>query len=419
MGDGAAANQAKHEFDPAAMKSSGLKAWITKKIIRRPYWLMAFLRRYFPILKLGSFAIITRYDDVAEALQNDKAIAVPFGPRMKEMSGGPNFVLGMPDGPAYQGLHSEITRVFPYEDNENIIAPFAYKEAKRLVTEGGGTIDGVGGLLAQTPASICEEYYGLKIPDRFGFTRWTITMSSYMFGNPGDDPALKEAAFEAAALVRPLIDEAIDRAQAAPTDKTVIGRLVLRQKDEPEAMPDNIIRAIMVGMITGFAPTNIMASGHVLEVLLSEPSWLRQAEKAAKDGDDDLLKSCLFEAMRFWPINPGPFRVAAEDVVIAGGTSHAKTIKKGTTLIVSTQSAMFDPRRVDKPNVFKPNRKQTDYMLMGFGLHWCIGAPLAYAQITQTFKALLEHGNLRRAPGKEGQLAAFGPFPEHLWVKYG
>lgn len=418
MGTTATASHAKREFDPSAMHSSGLKAWITAKIIRRPFAIMAFLRRFFPIAKFGNWALITRYDDVAEALQNDKGIAVPFGPRMKEMSGGPNFVLGMPDGPAYQGLHAEIMRVFPLADNDTIIAPLSYREASRLVEEGSGKIDAVGGLLAQVPASICEEYYGITIPDREGFTRWTITMSSYMFGNPGDDPELKKAAFAAAALVRPLIDEGIKKAQEEAGADTVIARLVKRQKEDPEAMPDNIIRAIMVGMITGFAPTNIMASGHVIETLMSNPDWLRQAQEAARAGDDDLLKRCLFEAMRFWPINPGPFRVAAQDVVIAAGTRRETLIKKGTNLMVSTQSAMHDPRRVDKPGQFNPERKQTDYMLMGFGLHWCIGAPLAYAQITQTLKPLLERGNLRRAPGAEGKLTTFGPFPEHLWLNY-
>ena len=35
-------------------------------------------------------------------------------------------------------------------------------------------------------------------------------------------------------------------------------------------------------------------------------------------------------------------------------------------------------------------------MLFGFGLHWCIGAPLAETQITQTFKPLLKMAALRR-----------------------
>lgn len=405
-------------FDPAVMKSKGLVSRITARIIRNPYPFMAFLRRYWPIAKIGNWAIITRYDDVAEALQNDKAVAVPFGPKMKAMAAGPNFVLGMADSDAYQRMHREIVQVFPRKDNDAIIAPFSYEEAKKQLSKGDGKIDAVSQVLAMVPTRICEEYYGLKIADKANFVRWTITMSSYMFGDPSNNPELEKAAMEAAAMVRPIVDEAIDRAQAGPAGDTVIARLVQRQKEDPEAMPDNIIRGIMLGMITGFVPTNTMASGHMLELLLSNRDWMRQAQHAARAGDDDLLQGCLFEAMRFWPINPGPFRVAGEDFVIAAGTRREKLIKKGTNMVVSTQSAMHDPRRVDNPRAFDPSRKRNDAMLMGFGLHWCIGAPLAYAQITQTFKALLEYDIVHRAPGEKGKLTRFGPFPESLWVEY-
>lgn len=415
-------------FDPTLLQSDGFLAGVIERIVRYPYPYMSFLRRYWPIPKIGNWALVMRYDDVAEALQNDKAIAVPFGPKIEALNGGPNFLLGMADGPAYQGLKKETMGAFKLTDNEEIVAPLAYQEAKRLLDEGDGSIDAVRGLLTMVPTRICEEYYGLQIEDKANFGRWTIAMSTYMFGNPSDDPNLEEAAFAAGELVRPIVDDAIARAKANLAKKksadeeaaheTIVGRLVERQSQAPEAMPDNIIRAILIGMVTGFVPTNTMGSGHMLDLLLSKPDWMRQARQAARDGDDDLLKRCLFEAMRFWPLNPGPFRVAAQDVVLAAGTRREKLIKKGTNLVVSTQSAMHDPRRVENPSKFDPNRKQTDYMLMGFGLHWCIGAPLAYAQITQTFKALLERDNVRRAPGKDGKLTTFGPFPESLWVHY-
>lgn len=406
------------EFDPTLLQSSGAIAKIVEWVVKHPLWLMAFLRRFWPIPTFGNWAIITRYDDVAEALQNDRAVSVPFGPKIETLNDGPNFVLGMADGPDYQWLHKATVEVFPQSDNATIVGPLAYREASKLVEQGEGRIDGVGGLLTLVPTRVCEQYYGLEIDDERNFARWTIAMSSYMFGNPNDDPNLEKAAVAAGAMVRPIVDRAIARAKADPSVDTITARLVRAQQSNPTRMTDDIIRAILIGMVTGFVPTNTMASGHMLDLLLDNPDWMRQAQAAARAGDDDLLKRCLFEAMRFWPLNPGPFRVAGEDVTIAAGTRREKTIKKGTKMLVSTQSAMFDPRRVEKPNAFDPDRKQSDYMLMGFGLHWCIGAPLAYAQITQTFKPLLEKSNVRRAPGKAGKMTRFGPFPENLMVLY-
>lgn len=405
-------------FDPSLMQSSGIGAKIIAWVVRNPLWLMAFFRRFWPIPVYKGWAAVFRYDDVAEALQNDRDVAVPFGPKIEKLNGGPNFVLGMQDGPAYREVHRETMNVFPRGDNEEVIAPMAYREAKRLLDEGQGRIDGVSGFLTLVPTLICEQYYGLNVPDKFDFGRWTIAMSTYMFGNPTDDPKLEKAALAAGDLMRPIIDDAIARAKADPSAKTVAAALARRQAQAPEAMPDETIRSILIGMVTGFVPTNTMGSGHMLDLLLDKPEWMEQARAAARSGNDDLLKRCLFEAMRFWPLNPGPFRVTARDVTIAAGTRRAKTIPAGTKMLLSTQSAMHDPRRVSDPGRFDPHRDTTDYMLMGFGLHWCIGAPLAYAQITRCFKALLERDNVRRAPGKDGKMTTFGPFPEHLYVLY-
>jgi cytochrome P450 len=179
-----------------------------------------------------------------------------------------------------------------------------------------------------------------------------------------------------------------------------------------------VIRAILSGMITGFVPTNTMAAGHMLEILLRRKDFMEEARSAALAGDDDLLKRVLFEAMRFKPLNPGPFRVCIKDYTIARGTKRAKTIRAGMNVIAGTQSAMFDPRRVKHPRRFDPHRPQSDYMLFGQGLHWCLGAHLAEAQITQTFKALLVKDGLRRASGGAGRLQRLGPFPAHLAVTF-
>ena len=57
-------------------------------------------------------------------------------------------------------------------------------------------------------------------------------------------------------------------------------------------------------------------------------------------------------------------------------------------------------------------------LLFGYGLHWCTGAFIAAAQITQTFKALLVKPNLRPASRRAGRLQLLGPFPQHLTVEF-
>jgi cytochrome P450 len=342
---------------------------------------------------------------------------VPFGRKMRKLNGGPNFLLGMQDGPDYQRQRQFAMQVFKLEDIPNVIGPLSASLARKAVRNSGGQLDAIRDLVTLIPTELCDSYFGLSIPDKHAFAMWTIAMSAYTFAGSGKQPpGYRRAAIAGAKLTRALVKNAIQ--QTIPNRDTVLGRLLLLRA-AGNGPSDDEIRSILMGMITGFVPTNTMAAGHMLEMLLRRPDMMLSARAAAIAGDNHLLSRCLFEAMRFKPLNPGPFRRCAQDYAVAEGTCRATTIRKGATVLVSTQSAMFDARRVDRPWLFNPERPSNDYMLFGSGLHWCVGAFLADAQITQMFKALLVQPNLRRAAGLTGQLRRIGPFPEHLVVTFG
>jgi cytochrome P450 len=70
-----------------------------------------------------------------------------------------------------------------------------------------------------------------------------------------------------------------------------------------------------------------------------------------------------------------------------------------------------------QPFRYDPSRPASNHMHFGFGMHWCAGAMIARAQITQTFKALLiGKRRVERAHGRRGKLALWGLFPDHLYI---
>ena len=405
-------------FDPRDLQSKGLIARLVAGLLDNPGWLFAILRRVRPIVRIGGWAFITRYDDVAEVLRNDRVFPVPFGPKVEKLNGGPNFLLGMGDGVDYRRLRAQVADLFPQEENASVVARVSGKVAEAVVAGAAGRLDAVQDLITYVPIRVCEDYYGVEVPDKTAFGQWTIAMSTYMFGDPADSKVLERAALAAGEEVRRVVDGAISRAKAggAPVG-TIAERLAGLQAADP-TVTDDVARSILIGMITGFVPTNTMAAGHMLEMLLRRQDFLSAVQAAARANNDDLLTRSLFETFRFKPLNPGPFRVCAEDYVVAAGTPRAARVRAGTRLLAGTQSAMFDPRRVNRPKAFDPARAPSDFMLFGFGLHWCIGARLAEAQITQTLKPLLRRPDLRRAAGSAGKLRRLGPFPAHLHVQF-
>jgi len=407
-------------FNFASVDPGGLKGKIASWLFDEPQWWMGLLRRFWPVARFpGGWAMVTRFEHVQEVLAKENVFPVPFGERMMEMTSGPNFVLGMQDGPEYQRQHAQILQAFRRDDVAATVAPLSAKFAADIVGGCGGRIDAIEDLITRVPTLLCESYYGVPIQDKRLFAQWTIAMSGYMFGPPGKRPENAETAVIAAHCIRPVIDNAIRDAKAAASrPDTILARFVAMQEQGAEGLTDEVIRGHLFGMITGFVPTNTIAAGNVLEMLLRRPDFMARARAAALADDDDLLRRCLFEAMRFMPINPGPFRICREDYTIAKGRNDATTIRAGTRMLVSTQSAMFDEHKVHEPFEFNPDRASSEYMLFGHGLHWCIGAYIAGAQITQTFKPLLKRSGLRRSAGDDGKMHRLSVFPVHLSVEF-
>jgi len=400
----------------ARIRKRSLPEKLLTMLFDNPNWIAKFLRHVFPVARLGKLVLVSRYDDVMEVLDRDRDFPVPYAEKFKELDAdGVNFLLGMERDDDYQRIHRQTMKIFRLDDIPEKITGYSAKRAEELVKAADGEIDCMAGLLTRVPVDIIREYFGIPT-DHPDFALWLLAMNNYSIPHLlPSSPALKQAALTAKAFVGPLVDRTIARARAAkPDNETIVGRFV-----QPRSgLNDREIRATLVGIMLGFLPTNNRASGQIMEWLLRKPDVLAAAEQAAQSDDDALLARVLLEALRFHPINPGLFRDCHTDTVIAAGTSRPARIRGGKRVWALTQSAAFDPRRVPRPDTFDPSRSAADTMRFGWGQHWCIGAHIAVAQITQTFKPLLRRGRLRRAPGSRGQPAYFGPFYEHLFVTY-
>ena len=328
---------------------------------------------------------------------------------------GTPFILGIDNQRQHDTQLKQVMSVFLRSDVEKLVAIPSYEFAQvRLAKAGDGQLDAVRELITAVPLEICKWYFGVNVDidlDRQKFADAAMDVSGHLFGKPPVDPI--DEVDRAADYVRWVVDQSIDKALSAQTRAdNILTRLVEMKFDR------KTIRAFLMGMIVGFVPTNTMAGGHILEMLLSRREYMERSQAAAKAGDDDLLRHCLFETLRFMPINPGPFRLCSRDYEIAAGTPRAKVVRRDRTVFVMDMSAMADPEQVDNPKIFDPSRPASNYLNFGFGMHWCAGAFIAQAQITQTFKPLLRARKVERVDGSRGELQRRAGFPDHLFVSF-
>jgi cytochrome P450 len=401
-------------FDPEKLRRQSWGASLARRLLKDPRWLAAALRRLCPITRFGRYALVTRYDDVREVMTDDAVFGVPYKAKIEELAGA-NFMLGMDHGLPYQENAKFSMQAFRLSDVP-AQARAAGDHARTIVTGAPGELDVMGDLVTPILAGICERYYGLSIDDRKMFALWSMAVSNYLF-NPF--PANADDHNQARAGATPLratVDRAIAGGAAVVASETVLGRLLAARARPNDPPDDTVIRAIIVSLVTAIVPTGTLAAGNMLEMLLRRNDMMTAARQAAHAGDDDLLSGCLFEALRFMPVSLFWRRDAKRDFVLAADTPRAARLRQNTHVLASTFSAMFDPRQVRQPNRFDPTRTTSDYMLFGHGLHYCLGAAFAAAVIPAIIKPLLLCRTLERAPGRRGERAFFGIFPEHLYV---
>jgi cytochrome P450 len=365
-------------------------------------------------------AIVTRRADVIEVLDRNTDFEVVYEPRMRAITGGENFFLGMQDSALYTRDVSNMRLAMRRDDVARTVEPLARTLAETLVARKAGRIDVPPELSLPVPTAIVTEYLGITGAADEDLMDWATLLFRYLFAELQPDPVFDRDALAAASLACAAIDAAIAKRKASGGAKDdVLGRCLVMQKAGLPGMDDLGIRNNLIGLFIGAIPTISRAAVQALDQLLDRPDALRSAQQAARNGDDALFAAHVFEAFRFNPINPLLLRRAACDTKIAAGTFRAKRIPKDTMVMAATLSAMFDPLKIASPESFRTDRPWGDYILWGYGMHGCFGAHINRAVLPVILKPLVLKDGLRRAPGEAGQIDTGGTqFPKHFVVEW-
>lgn len=391
---------------------------------------LSILRAFLPNISLSRVVVksyentgtaaVTRRADVIDVLSRDADFEVVYGPRMRQLTDGDNFFLGMQPGWDYERDVSDMRLAARRTDVAEIVLPRAAQLAEQLVAESNGRLDLPSGLTLQVPWDMTAGYFGTGGPSAEAMQGWTTTLFWYLFGDLGADPELGAKAMADAASLRGYLDETIAARKASPTAADdVLNRCLALQSSGTPGMSDLGIRNNLLGLLIGAIPTISKASCLALDELLRRPEALAGAQQAARAGDDALMAQHIWEALRFNPHNPVIYRRATRDTVVARSTLRAMTVKKGQMVFAANFSAMFDRLDIPEPNAFRTDRPWETYIHWGYGMHTCFGAVINRSVIPAVLKPLLRQQNLRRADGKAGEVDSGGtPFPQHFNVVF-
>jgi cytochrome P450 len=135
-------------------------------------------------------------------------------------------------------------------------------------------------------------------------------------------------------------------------------------------------------LIAGHETTaNMIALGTL--ALLEHPDQLALLRESGA-GDPALVAGAVEELLRYLNItHNGRRRVALEDIEIGG-----RTIRAGDGLIMANDIANRDPEAFAEPDRLDLRRDARHHVAFGFGIHQCLGQPLARLELQVVYATL-------------------------------
>ena len=260
----------------------------------------------------------------------------------------------------------------------------------------------VGGLVDHFAASghcelvadVCEPYpipiicelFGAPKEDWRRFSAWATDIFRIFNQNLAEDLPLVEAAD---AELEAYLEDLIAAKRAAPGHDLLSDLIAVEEAGDRLSTEELVSLAVAVLMAGTDTTRNQLACA--LALFAEHPEqWALLAERP------DLAPRAVEEAMRYLGAVRGTVRVTPEDVVF-----RDVLFPRGTLVSVALAAANRDPRTFDEPDSFDITRERTgQQMTFGSGIHHCMGAALARAELQEALVLLS-----RRMPG----LAVDGP----------
>jgi cytochrome P450 len=218
------------------------------------------------------------------------------------------------------------------------------------------------------PMTVICDLLGVPDDERTNFRRWSNTLLSD--GPPADRTA---AGIAMAQYLGALVADK----RARPADD-MLSAIVAVSEDADRLSADETVSMAFLLLVAGHETTvNLIGNGML--ALLRHPE--RLAELRA---DPDLTPRAVEEFLRFdGPVDLATFRHTTEPVEI-GGT----VIPPGEVVLVALASANRDPDQYPAADELDLHR-DAGHLAFGYGLHHCLGAPLARLEGDVAFRTLL------------------------------
>jgi len=341
--------------------------------------------------------LVTRYDDVRAVLINptvskDMLNAVPLLVRHSTAEQPQSFEAELAlaghmlntDPPHHTRLRALVNRAFTTRRVEHLRSRVG--QAADELLEAMAAHDEVDLLSAYAfplPTTVICELLGVPDRDKDEFRDVAITMTS---------AAQHEQMAAAAMGMADYLGRLVESKREHPADDLLSA--LVHPGDDADRLSEPELRSMAFLLLVAGHETTVNLIGNGVAMLLCNPEQL-----AALRADPSLMPAAIEELLRHdGPLNIATYRYTTQPLQLGD-----VRVPAGEFVMVSLASANRDGTRFDDADRVDITRDPVGHLAFGYGIHYCVGAPLARMEGEVAIGKLLDRFPdlaLAREPGQ-------------------
>jgi cytochrome P450 len=248
--------------------------------------------------------------------------------------------------------------------------------AHRLIDGFGDRVDLIAAYATPIPVITIAELLGTPVDAAEAMLAWSHAMVAMYQHNRSRE--IEDAAVRATSEFSQFMTDHIEAKRKRPGDD-LLSRLIVAEEEGQRLSRDELVTTAILLMNAGHEATVHAIANAALALLRHGINTLPHL------ADSESATLAVDELLRFDPPLHLFTRYAYDDIEIGG--CH---IRKGEEVGLLLASANHDPAIFDDPATLDLARNKASHTSFGAGIHFCVGAPLARAEIEIALRTLFD-----------------------------
>ena len=319
------------------------------------------------------FWVLTRYEDCVAVLRDQRFGRAGFEGFLESVYGSPVGYERLPrsmlfqDPPDHTRLRALVSRAFTPRVVEGL-RPRIQQVVDEIIDRAldARSMEVIGDLAYPLPVTVISEMLGVPAGDQESIKGWSADIARSLDAiGLQVDPDIVDRGRSARRAIGDYFRQLLPERRRQPRNDLL--SLLIAAEEQGDKLSEGELLSTCILLYIAGHETTVNLIGNGLLALLRHPDQLRRLRE-----EPALAASAVEELLRYDGPVQRTARFTTVDVEIGG-----RAIDKGAMVVTVIGAANRDPAQFPDPDRLDLGRVDNRHIAFGFGIHFCLGAPLA------------------------------------------